>query len=65
MDVFAERKADLVYLTADAAADLHDVDPSKVYIIGGLVDRNRFKNLCQSRAEMVVRQATCCKCCYT
>lgn len=32
-----------VYLSADASDVLKEIDPSKSYIIGGLVDRNRHK----------------------
>ena len=32
-----------VYLTADADDILDELDPSNIYIIGGIVDRNRFK----------------------
>lgn len=33
----------LVYLTADAEDIVEEFDPKKVYIIGGIVDRNRLK----------------------
>lgn len=41
----------LVYLTADATEELKDLDPAKAYIIGGIVDRNKYKGLCFSKAE--------------
>ncbi|KAF0716591.1 Aste57867_2769 [Aphanomyces stellatus] len=34
---------DLVFLTPDATTLLDTVDPSKVYVIGGIVDRSRVK----------------------
>lgn len=44
-------KEDLVYLTADSEYELKELDPTKAYIVGGIVDRNRHKNLCKEKAE--------------
>jgi len=40
-----------VYLTADATAELCELDPNKVYVVGGLVDRNRHKGAAMLRAQ--------------
>ena len=39
-----------MYLTADAEEEVEELEEDKVYIIGGLVDRNRHKNLTYIRA---------------
>ncbi|OCF75178.1 hypothetical protein I204_04029 [Kwoniella mangroviensis CBS 8886] len=44
-------KHTLIYLSADAEEELETLDESHIYIIGGIVDRNRYKNLCQNKAE--------------
>ena len=41
LEVF--RKEDIVYLTAEGETELADLDRGKVFVIGGLVDRNRHK----------------------
>ncbi|WIA17335.1 hypothetical protein OEZ85_014198 [Tetradesmus obliquus] len=50
-EFFQERLQDLVYLTADSPDELSELDSSKVYIIGGIVDRNRHKGICYQRAQ--------------
>ncbi|KAG8072211.1 hypothetical protein GUJ93_ZPchr0006g44933 [Zizania palustris] len=50
LEAFEDRKDNLVYLTADAETVLDDLDMSKIYIIGGLVDRNRWKGITLKKA---------------
>jgi len=51
LDVFAERRSSLVYLTADSPVELTELSPDDVYVVGGIVDRNRHKRLTLSAAE--------------
>ena len=44
-------KSKLVYLTADSPNNITELDPSDVYIIGGIVDRNRYVRLTLDRAN--------------
>ena len=47
-----------MYLTADAETVLDDLDMSKIYIIGGLVDRNRWKGITLKKsAEQGIQSA--------
>lgn len=49
IDMFA--KGELVYLTADSPNVVDTLDPSKVYVIGGLVDKNRYPRLTLDKAD--------------
>ncbi|KFK31353.1 hypothetical protein AALP_AA6G101400 [Arabis alpina] len=51
IEAMADRKDNLVYLTADSETVLDDLDPKDIYIIGGLVDRNRFKGITMNKAQ--------------
>ncbi|KAK9089907.1 hypothetical protein Scep_028989 [Stephania cephalantha] len=51
IEVLQDQKENLVYLTADAEKELDELDPKSVYIIGGLVDRNRWKGITMKKAN--------------
>ncbi|GLT80238.1 hypothetical protein SLA2020_516900 [Shorea laevis] len=51
MDALQDQKENLVYLTADSETMLDELDPRKIYIVGGLVDRNRWKGITMKKAE--------------
>jgi len=41
----------IVYLTADSEDELAELKPDETYIIGGICDHNRYKNLCLNKAK--------------
>ncbi|KAK9868004.1 hypothetical protein WJX84_012085 [Apatococcus fuscideae] len=49
-EVFREQLDKVVYLTADSETTLEKLAPDEVYIIGGIVDRNRFSSMCLDQA---------------
>ncbi|XP_057462285.1 tRNA (guanine(9)-N1)-methyltransferase-like [Actinidia eriantha] len=51
IEAFQDRKERLVYLTADSENTLDELDPMNIYIVGGLVDRNRWKGITMKKAK--------------
>lgn len=45
-----EDKSKLVYLTADSPNLIDDLSTEDIYVIGGIVDHNRFKKLTFNKA---------------
>ncbi|TFK43841.1 guanine-1-methyltransferase-domain-containing protein [Crucibulum laeve] len=41
----------VVYLTADSEDELTELKADEIYIIGGICDHNRYKNLCLNKAK--------------
>jgi len=59
VEVFEDRRHDMIYLSPDAVEVLEEVDPQKIYIIGGIADVNVKKGLTLSRAENFGLQTAC------
>jgi len=51
LELFEKEKDSLVYLTADTDNVLTELNPNHIYIIGGLVDKNRHKGICAKQAN--------------
>jgi len=50
-ELFPDRVADMVYLTADSENELCELRESDIYLVGGFVDRNRHKLLTLQKAQ--------------
>ncbi|KAG1806511.1 guanine-1-methyltransferase-domain-containing protein [Suillus plorans] len=44
-------RASVVYLTADSEEELIELKEGEIYVIGGICDHNRYKNLCLDKAK--------------
>ncbi|KAL0426867.1 UNVERIFIED_CONTAM: tRNA methyltransferase 10A [Sesamum latifolium] len=51
IEAFQDQKEKLVYLTTDSETILDELDRKAVYIVGGLVDRNRWKGITMEKAK--------------
>ena len=46
----SDSEGPVIYLSSDASETLTELEPHGVYIIGGLVDKNRHKGICHRKA---------------
>ncbi|CZS98356.1 related to tRNA (guanine-N(1)-)-methyltransferase [Rhynchosporium agropyri] len=49
-EISEEHQPSIVYLSSDSETTLSVLSPNTTYIIGGIVDKNRHKGLCNKRA---------------
>ena len=59
VEMHAAERAKLVMLTSDAENTLEHLDDGKIYVIGGIVDRNRLKFATKDRAEELGIETAC------
>lgn len=51
-------KSSIIYLTGDSPNVLTHIEPGHTYVLGGIVDRNRYKSLCLNKAnELGIKHA--------
>ena len=41
----------MIYLSGDAEEEMENFEPDKIYIIGGIVDHNKLKNITKNKAK--------------
>ena len=50
-EYYKDNLKNVVYLTSDSDSTISELDNDKIYVIGGIVDRNRLKGIAMHRAQ--------------
>lgn len=49
--IISNNLKDIIYLTADTDEEIDIIEPGQTFVLGGIVDKNRYPNLCADKAK--------------